>query len=810
MRALGERADLKKSPREADLRVALIRTSGTFVVYDASGTFAVYDAGAPSNAITPLPPRESGGGEGSVSPPLPPSERGRGEGSSAEAFAVPRGFLAYWADYRTGEFSVYGRRLFDQEDVAHALRNLQRDLDVNVAPLLELDPDLTRAFLQTEAEPEDETPWRTGGDPLIEMLRAASPDDAPQGGIAAVSGDDDGGMVSPDAPLNDTPICVADATVGADPVPRRMIPDRSPVPMSDEETIQFILNLARCGGWCPRCSFIGCPGHNLEENPEDPMFWGPCGTKNCAIDCVCCLTTDECCDYTCCHPHQNVYCYHAPDPHHSKCCPNGTFGCGNGDCCHPGEVCCNDSCGPPGCCLLPDEEGCLQTNETCCVTEGTPDGYIAYNGEFFGGGSTCCNGQCCGTSTPVCCPDGHCCQTGQTCCGPSNCCDADQRCCGRLCYDLATEQCCDDGSGGSAVAGAGEPQICPIDQCCGDLVCCAPPCEVCLSTGWISLDGWIDILDTPVCVGESLAFQLYGATDHAGSKRKNCATIPDGPVVTTVTWRITKPDGTFVEGGGRSAGITADLPGTYGCSFTVQAIRECPPPPVTVGPAIGSTPEYRVVDIKYNTFIRCGYIQAVWPSPTWPFYSGDGRIFGENGTSRTHQEIVVSVDPSRLNGVVSGPIEGNDISHGYITLNQMPPPPDWDWCDFLCRWTAGPGQTPNCSGHGPQGFHVTPERVTNDEIKIRFEVSAQLGCSLPGSTPTIDVDVTAHLRQVCQAGVLNPLELKIDGLTDRFPWQEFLFDGFIYRVIDPCALLTDPNALFGPQTSVFLDWHTAP
>jgi len=172
----------------------------------------------------------------------------------------------------------------------------------------------------------------------------------------------------------------------------------------------------------------------------------------------------------------------------------------------------------------------------------------------------------------------------------------------------------------------------------------------------------------------------------------------------------------------------------------------------------------------------------------------------------------MTVDPRVPNGVVAGPDQGNGISHGYITLNGNPPPPNPVWCDFLCRFTAGAGQQPNCSGYGPPGFEVTASRVGLDEVAVRFQVFAKLGCANPLTTPAINADLTVYLRQVCSNGQLDPLLMRFEGFMDAFPWHEFLLNGLLYRLVDPCLRLTDPNALLPPDDDieVSLNWQDVP
>jgi hypothetical protein len=210
--------------------------------------------------------------------------------------------------------------------------------------------------------------------------------------------------------------------------------------------------------------------------------------------------------------------------------------------------------------------------------------------------------------------------------------------------------------------------------------------------------------------------------------------------------------------------------------------------------------DYAVLELSYKTFIRCSFIQASWPSPTWPFYSGDSRVFGEVGSSRTYQTVQATVDP-RGGGIIGIPVEGNGISNGYITLHDNNPIIT-EWCDIVCRFTTFPGQQPNCSGFGPRDFRVTPERVSSGEVAVLFEIFARPGCSMPVLSPSIDAHFEVHVRQPCIDGVLQSPQLRFSAYMDAFPWHEFSVNGGTYRLVDPCAMLSDGRALLPPDDDI--------
>jgi len=112
-------------------------------------------------------------------------------------------------------------------------------------------------------------------------------------------------------------------------------------------------------------------------------------------------------------------------------------------------------------------------------------------------------------------------------------------------------------------------------------------------------------------------------------------------------------------------------------TFFLGAERDCPPEPITAGPATAHTPtNFQSVEIRYKTFIWCDAIEVDPPSPVgYPYHMGDKRYFGYDlETSRSYQSYVVSVDPVYSNAsrtkldehaaIVDDPFEEQDHEHG--------------------------------------------------------------------------------------------------------------------------------------------------
>ncbi len=212
--------------------------------------------------------------------------------------------------------------------------------------------------------------------------------------------------------------------------------------------------------------------------------------------------------------------------------PNDSPGCGDGPCpggCDDGDHCTVDSC---------DDGTCTNT----------PHGGPCDDGDSCTENDACSGVTCAGT--PMYCDDG----------------------------DPCTIDTCD--------GGAPLKDRCMNDPLCEEGECCNPPCEACQENG--TLDGAnavIEVSPQPACLGDTITFTVSGVVDNGGIMRVDCTSKRAiDPVTPTYTWEITRPDGTTVSGSGSSASGASKLPGTYSCTFTAAAARQCAPDPLTLAP----------------------------------------------------------------------------------------------------------------------------------------------------------------------------------------------------------------------------------
>ena len=506
MLVFAERADVKKSLREVELRVALIDEDNALIVYDAE----------------------------------PPSDS---DAKSSESGADSAGYVAYWMNYETGELFIFGRRLHDRVDVGHALRNLRRDVVAEPNGLLELDPDLARALAIADLEPEDATTWHfindgvlekllglkqasdadvddaDGGDAIVRppfyepqtqargssnpreqargLLSTAADDDDPDGkgmdentaeairralassGFGTVADAPDDGLLDPDLDPNFGPVstvCNGDVMgIG----PRRIVPVPPKARIAPEEIVRAVLTI------------VGCPPTSCS---------GPCCGNPCDDGRPC--TNDYCVNGICSHTYA------------TPCCGNANATCNDGEVCTLDDRCNN---GPvnycpnrlPGTCCGYWRQDCPQdsnvcTNDYCqaglgCVRQTTTGNFCGNDGNPCTS-DFCWYGQCQETAP----------RNGFSCTSDNNACTLDH-CQGGVCTHSPTNEgnactsdgnpctldVCDEGqcahppkcpSGYTCSPTTGDctapSTACGAGTCASGLSCCNAQFELCCPVGW--------------------------------------------------------------------------------------------------------------------------------------------------------------------------------------------------------------------------------------------------------------------------------------------------------------------------------------
>ncbi len=185
------------------------------------------------------------------------------------------------------------------------------------------------------------------------------------------------------------------------------------------------------------------------------------------------------------------------------------------------------------------------------------------------------------------------------------------------------------------------------------------------------------------CVGDVIIFTLNGVHDGGGTKRSQCASIPIEPGIISYTWTITKPDGTTLSGSSPVATVAANEPGTYSCSFTANATRECAPPDRQVGPktAIAILGEVRIVrfDSDHGLMLDNNtdyeptgnpFVEPEWsPNSTPPRNNPISHTMDQNVTARLFVVVQPADAPATTYQLVgTSATAGFNFSDG-VTLN---------------------------------------------------------------------------------------------------------------------------------------------
>jgi len=231
---------------------------------------------------------------------------------------------------------------------------------------------------------------------------------------------------------------------------------------------------------------------------------------------------------------------------------------------------------------------------------------------------------------------------------------------------------------------------------------------------------------------------------------------------------------------------------------------------------------YAPIEIMYKTFISC---EVAGPTPRdftlYDFFRGDNRGFGYAfgvSASRTYQRATVTIDPSNTSREIGTPIQLMGITQGFDDDPLAVPT-----CGGQCSHSFVQGSTPECTGTtknpvnaGMLAISVTP--VDTFEIRVLVTNRAQDQCE--SAVPGIDVNLTLSLRQICQGGLLLPVEFTATGSYDGYPWHEVYLNGVTVFTHDPCVSGDTPNSMFPwpigtqydfqVQEPAFLDWRPVP
>ncbi len=206
--------------------------------------------------------------------------------------------------------------------------------------------------------------------------------------------------------------------------------------------------------------------------------------------------------------------------------------------------------------------------------------------------------------------------------------------------------------------------------------------------------------------------------------------------------------------------------------------------------------EYRVVELRYKTFIACNAVTTGSIPGVSDWFRGDDRNFSYiAASSRSDQSYYLTIGPTMPDGPVLDVArkEGFGATEGY---NDEPanvaPCPAGQVCPSYCTTCLLPGAVWQCNmtamaGQSGNVLSGEFERLNVAHGEFRLDLVGYNPCV--GFAPAIDAHLVFVFRQQYDptTGVLGPMEWRIDpSWHDEFPWHEMYLNGVQVYTFDPC------------------------
>jgi len=222
--------------------------------------------------------------------------------------------------------------------------------------------------------------------------------------------------------------------------------------------------------------------------------------------------------------------------------------------------------------------------------------------------------------------------------------------------------------------------------------------------------------------------------------------------------------------------------------------------------------DYTPVEIRYKAVAEPPLMSTSWAPGVYDYFGGDGVPGSYTSPARSTQTMVVTVDPNVPDGVVSPQVPLMGITTAYNAA-----------CD-TCSTTGGcytPGchdcsdnfryainQAPDCGpavaqlGSDGNFLAMTTARVSSEEVRVDISGSVRLAeqCQPFTGVPYIDICVSVYIRQQLTQNGLGPVEYKITGAHDEFPWHSLYLNQQQVYEHDCCASSYGPFSLAGGCT----------
>lgn len=208
--------------------------------------------------------------------------------------------------------------------------------------------------------------------------------------------------------------------------------------------------------------------------------------------------------------------------------------------------------------------------------------------------------------------------------------------------------------------------------------------------------------------------------------------------------------------------------------------------------------EYDVIELRYKTFIASPTV-SVLPN-IGPYFEGDNRTFSYDlGTSRSFQSYWITASnamPVATPNALTDEHYGTTRQYNNEDGNGDGVPDDVNAC-FHCLSIWGehcilPTASAECVATQTAGLSMISSRVSTDVVKFSLRVDGTNPC-FPG--PAINANFDLFLRQRFEDGVLYPLEYRVEGDHDGFPWHEVYLRMIRIYAHDVCATGDTPTSL---------------
>lgn len=223
----------------------------------------------------------------------------------------------------------------------------------------------------------------------------------------------------------------------------------------------------------------------------------------------------------------------------------------------------------------------------------------------------------------------------------------------------------------------------------------------------------------------------------------------------------------------------------------VDADTVDPDPDGPDGGGGGGACEYTPITVEFAAFMAMSAAKLpLGPTDSYRYTSGDNRTYGNPGpsNSRVYMRAQISMNPQAAHPL-------NDERHQAITIAHFDSPPGTDildtgqlHCGENFRYIRKQAYTAGCVEPSTGWTDILKGQYTDAQGRLVRWVEF-VSNAFPGCLPIVfamDARIKVEFRQGCFNGVLTPLEFRVSGKHDGFPWYEVRIDGFPVYIFNAC------------------------